>query len=228
MMRSLLIPLGIALSIIIASESALGKSTKRTGFNFGNSVTLIESEQPSIMAGSTDSKGKNTSNIQTIKPYVGYVFGDFLNLGLHMNIEKIDNRSNLNGANENEKIDSTRSSQINGGGLFGRFLFGEVLFIESGAGFYERKTLVESEYVSNYTDGSFVGRREETKVRSTGLGYHFGIGLETPVAYNFFFTTSYFLKTYLLKPVEVIGTENKDPTIDNTREVSFGFSYYYQ
>ena len=100
--------------------------------------------------------------------------------------------------------------------------------MRGGIGFYERLTTVTTEYINDHVDGSFVGERDEAKVRASGFGYHAGMGTEIAIAYNFFFTSNYTHYSYLLKSVEVFGNADDRYSKETTKEVSFGLSYYYK
>ena len=125
--KTVLILLSISLS-----TSAFGRRAKRVGFNFGNTFKVLEVDQPSIAASSDVGSRRTSSKIQTMKPYLGYAFDSVFNVGIDMVFENLQNEDTINGQAESQKIVSLRKSYLRGGGLFSRFLFGEVLYFEGG------------------------------------------------------------------------------------------------
>ena len=218
---------GTFVLISTVSQNAFARRNDRSGFNFGTSFQMNDSTQPSLISGTHGSTAKSTGQTKVTQPYVGYAFGDFLSLGIHGTFSDFRGSDTISGSNENERIASSRMSSLTGGGAYARFLFGEIMFFEAAAGYYERMTSIDTEYIKDQADGGFSGTKESMKVRSVGSGYRLGGGVEVPVAYSFYFTAGYFASYYQLKPVEIRGNADKSNSYENTHEITFGIAHYY-
>ena len=223
-MKALVISLSVVL--MCASSIAYAKGGKRDGFNFGTSLRLMDMEQPGL---TSDASGVSDSytEIQTVRPYLGYVFGEMLHLGIGATFENESRQESVKNRTALLSIDSSRESSLEGAGIDSRFLFGRIMYFEGGVGYYQRRSTVATSYVSDSGQG-FSGRKESNKMRSIGLGYHVGGGVELPIAYDFYFTTNYMVYFYNLKPYKnTLGTRS-DAEHERQKEVSFGFSHYYR
>lgn len=216
------------LSIVFGSTDAFAKKgSRRDGFTFGSTFRLIESNEPSIATNAGGKSKRALTESQTVRPHVGYVFGNFFHLGIDATFESEKREEALNGQRSNEKIEVKEDTSMRGAGLVTRLLFGEIMYFEAGLGYYERRTVVENRYVTDLGNDQFSGTKEDFKTRSAGMGYHLGGGIEFPMAYGFFFTGDYLVHYYQLRPYRTDTKVQRDSEAESRREFNFGISYYY-
>lgn len=215
------------ISFVAFSTEAFAKKAKRDGFNFGTTLRLMETDQPSIATNAGGNSKRSVSDVQSVRPHLGYVFGGLFHLGVDAVIESEEREEALNGLNANEKIESSRSSSLNGAGLVARFLFGQVMYFQTGIGYYDRKDEVVNKYATDLGSGQFSGRKEELTSRAVGAGYHLGGGIELPVAAGFYVSANYLVQTFELKPYKESSSIKRDSDRESRQELSFGIVHYY-
>lgn len=217
--------------ILLMASPAYGRKGSREGFNFGTSLRLMGADgntygQEAGENSTRDSKINSTS--QSISPFVGYAFREFLNLGAMFYFEQGKASSvdrTLDGSAETIR---EQDSSINGAGIFARFLFANVMFFEGGLGVYQQ-TLSTTTENRNLNGSTINGTRGDNQVRGIGPGYHVGGGLELPVVNSFYFTATYLIRSFQQRDYnassQAIGRKQAN---QEKRELTFGLMHYYQ
>ncbi|MGE0172777.1 MAG: outer membrane beta-barrel protein [Oligoflexales bacterium] len=217
----------IALIVGAVSSSAYAKKSKREGFNFGVNLRLVDSDRPTLAKDDDGTARRSTSEVRSVKPYFGYAFDGVFHLGLKMIFEDEKSQENLVLVPNVSRVETQKTSSLNGGGAVARLLFGNVMFFEVGAGYYERLTKLDVEVTTDSDNGNFSGSREAHKTRAAGLGYHAGAGLEIPITAGFFFSSDYTAYFYKLKAYKNNTDINRGDEPEAAQELSFGLSYYF-
>ena len=218
----------VTILLLAFSQNAWARhSDDRTGFNFGTSFQMSDSTEPSFSTGSQGAPSQSTGQTRVTEPYIGYAFADFLSFGINGTFADYRGNDTVKGSSDGESITTTRSSSLTGGGLYTRLLFGQVMFLELGAGYYERLTVVNTEYVKNLASGGFSGNMSAAKIRAQGAGYRLGGGVEIPIANGFFFTTGYYASFYQLSPSDAPSNVDRSQFFENRHEITFGLANYY-
>lgn len=212
----------------ILASPAYARRGERDGFNFGSTLRMVTADEPSIATNAGGNSKRAASEVHTVRPQLGYVFNGIFHLGMDMTFESESRQESLNGLSEDQKINSEKTSDLTGAGLVSRFLFGRVMYLEAGVGYYERKATVFNEYTTDLGNGAFTGQKEQFKTRAVGMGYHLGGGVEFPIAYGFHFTSNYLVHNYALKPYRMDASIKRDSEQETRRELNFGLNYYYQ
>jgi len=196
---------------------------ERMGLNFGTSLRMISADDRT--SGQADSSTRTISSGQQVTPYLGYAFSS-MNIGLALNMET--STTETIETNSATGVESSRLMANDARGLsaFFRFNFGRVMFLEAGAGLYTEDTQVKNETRSSQNGGTFVGQREEYKVKGTGPGYHMGGGIELPIADGFQFTSAYLVRVFQLRDVTSGGEVGKRRGFEQKRELTFGLAHY--
>lgn len=220
---------------IIASISSVamarGRSSDRNGFNFGTSVKMQTGDDRTFSGGDSDKNVQVKSSSQSINPYMGYSINGLINLGIVVMMDDIHSETIEKSQDGNQELIRKKDTTSKGASLFGRFLFGKVMFLELGGGVYHEKTKFENETKSNTEDGAFEGQREEYDVTGIGPGYHFGGGVEIPMGGGFYFSTAYLVKVFQLRNSSDGNTGGLDlfgkkRAYDQRRELQFGVSHF--
>lgn len=217
--------------VLLLASPAYGRKGHREGFNFGTSLRLMGGDgttygQNSSEHPSNDSKLSSTS--QSVSPFIGYAFQEFLNIGAILYFEQ--GKSNSVDKTLDGSVETLREqdSSINGAGLFARFLFAKVMFFEGSFGAYEQ-TLSTTTETRNVNGSSINGTRTENQVHGIGPGYHVGGGLELPVVNNFYFTATYLIRSFQQRDYnaasQIVGRKQ---AVQEKRELTFGLVHYYQ
>jgi len=210
------------------STNAEARRSKREGLNFGTSVRVV-SDSDSNFAGDESRKDRHVEgNTQAVNPHVGYVFGDYLNLGLAMTFENSELKETEKNVDTGVTSSRTKDTSLKGGSIFARFLFAKVMFFEAGFGLYDRRTSVNNEDTSGTSSGSFNGTREVYQERGVGPGYHAGAGIEIPVTNGFYFTSAYMTRIFQLRDYEGKDDLGSKRARIQRREISFGLSHYVE
>ena len=216
----------LLLAVVFATPAEARKS-KRRGFNFGTSLRMVEIEQPSSVLNHDNENSRTSSEFHSIKPFMGYAFGNVISIGAAAVIEEEIREGLIDGINETQKIERDVKSNFAGGSLFFKLLFGRVMFLETGVGYFQRNTNISTMHIEEYPDSSFTGTQEEKKITTAGPGYYLGGGVELPIAYGFFFTTNYRMNFYNLKPYKTEASLVKTGD-EKSKEISFGLAHYFR
>ncbi|MCX6119842.1 MAG: outer membrane beta-barrel protein [Proteobacteria bacterium] len=214
----------VALGILVISESALARRSSREGLNFGTSLRIMDADDRTNQTSSNDQTSRTQSAGQAFTPHIGYSFGD-LNFGLVGNIENKSQKIEEKKPTTNEEVNRNSQIATKAVSLFGRFNFGKVMYMETGAGLYSQVTDTHIEYKLAGESGSFSGRSEDFKTSGVGPGYHIGGGIELAIDNGFYFTGSYIVRSFSLRDQsksefgEKVGSQQQ-------RELNFGISYY--
>jgi hypothetical protein len=209
------------------STNAYAKRSRRDGFNFGVNLRVLDTDRPTLAKDDDGTTRRATSEERSVKPHFGYSFDGVFHLGLKMIFEEEQGVENLVLVPNESRVESMRTSTLGGGGPVARLLFGNVMFLEVGAGYYERMTKLDVEVTTDDGDGNFSGKREQHKTRAAGLGYHAGAGVEIPISDGFFFSSDYTAYFYKLRAYKNNTDLNRGQEDEKTQEVSFGLSYYF-
>ena len=215
--------------VLLLATPAYGRRGNREGFNFGTSVRVMGGDDRTNSEASNDPNSSHiVSKSQSVSPFVGYAFREFLNLGIGFHFEQSKSQitdRNSDGTQETLRVQDT---SLSGAGLFTRFLFANVMFFEGGLGLYEQRSSTEIEQ-RNLSAGSINGQRSESEQRGIGPGYHVGGGLELPVVSNFYFTATYLLRSYQQREynasAQSVGGKRG---VQDRQELTFGIMHYYQ
>ena len=211
---------------ILFGQPAYAKKVKRKGFNFGTSLRMMEFEKPTTVLNHDQENSRSTADIQSIKPFVGYSFANVISLGMTTVFEEEYRENTIKGTSANQNIERNELTNLSGGSLFVKLLFGRVMYLEAGGGYFQRNTNVETKYIEEHADSTFNGRQEKLKIVTAGPGYYFGGGVALPIASGFFFTTNYRIQLYKLKPYKT--EENLVKSGDEkSRDISFGLAHYF-
>jgi hypothetical protein len=100
------------------------------------------------------------------------------------------------------------------------------MFFETALGYYESRSNLSSRSVSFVSSGAFQGVEESISARSSGIGYRAAVGIEIPVAYDFYVTAAYASNAYELKAVKVSSSNEKGSFFTQQQQVEFGIAYY--
>jgi hypothetical protein len=211
-------------SLMMNTGTAYAKRDRREGFNFGTSVRIISSDDKAYGNATDGIDGGTKTQSQSYNPFVAYSTG-LLNVGLTAHIESTQSSTREHQNSTGQIVDRQSSSDLKGTSLFGRFLFGKVMFFELGMGLYKQNVNVDNQYTNVSAGGSFNGQRDTYKVESAGPGYHLGGGLELPIADGFYFTTSYLVRIYQLRDISS-GTLGEKRAYEQKRELTFGVEHY--
>ena len=221
----------IILAFISSVAVARGRSSDREGFNFGTSIKMQTGDDRTYSGGDHDKSVQVKSSSQSLNPYVGYSINGLFNLGVVVMMDNIASETTEKSKDGNQELIRIKDTTSKGASLFGRFLFGKVMFLELGGGIYHEKTKYENETKSLVDDGTFSGQKEEYEVTGIGPGYHFGGGVEIPMGEGFYFSTAYLIKVFQLRNSSEGNTGGLDlfgkkRAYDQRRELQFGISHY--
>ncbi len=222
LIKVLAIASGIA-AVALNSGVAFAKRDKREGFNFGTSVRLINNNDRAFGDASSGVDANTKVNSQSYNPFMAYSNG-LLNLGITAHIESTDSTSTETNKDSGRVVDRSSSSDIKGTSVFGRFLFGKVMFMELGLGVYKQKVTVNNQY-KDVSGASFSGTTDAYVLDSAGPGYHMGYGLELPITDGFYFTTSYIVRIFQLRDISD-GSFGAKRAYQQKREITFGVEHY--
>lgn len=196
----------------------------REGFNFGTSVRVLNGDDRTYANESNDKNTQTKSGSQAVNPFLGYSFGLF-NFGLQGTAESRSTESVEKSSSTNQEIRRHTEASLKGISLFSRFLFGEVMFMEVGAGLYDETVRVDNTHTSAMGDGIFAGERETYEINGSGPGYHMGGGIELPMGGDFYFTSAYMVRLIQLRETSG-GVLGKKKAYEQKRELTFGISHY--
>lgn len=207
------------------SSAAEARRAKRTGFNFGASLRVMNSDDQTFATdeNSSDSHLKSTS--QSVTPYLGYCISDAFDIGIAGLVENTTSERNDTNSSGVETL-RTQSIDVKGISYFSRFMFANYFYFESGIGLYDQKVLIHQETKNGADDGSFTGNQADQEIHGIGPGYHIGAGLELPITAGFNMTAAYMVRAFDLRNF-TNGEIREKRGIEQRREVSFGLSYYY-
>jgi hypothetical protein len=207
------------------APSAFAKKSKRSGFNFGTSVRMLDTDDRTTAGIGADRDTHTVESSQMVVPYFGYSFESF-NLGVRMSSEqeksKIIERSD-DGFSETERDYSSTSKGVS---IFARFNFGRVFFFEIGTGGVNKKINVSTENKEKSIDGSFTGDEDKYEVKGVGPGYHAGMGMEFSMGGGFYFTSAYHTRIIQLRDFDGKSELGAKRTFEQKREVLFGIAHY--
>ena len=172
--------------------------SNREGFNFGTSVRVLNGDDRTYASDGNDKQTQTKSDSQAVIPFVGYSFGLF-NIGLQATAESRTSEAIETSTSTKQEVRRNTESSLKGASLFARFLFGEVMFMEVGAGLYDQSVKVNNTYTSANGEGIFTGERETYEIKGSGPGYHMGGGIELPMGGNFYFTSAYMVRMIQLR-----------------------------
>jgi len=207
------------------STAAFAKKDKRDGFNFGTGIRLIGANDKINPTESSENTTVTKTSGQAFTPYVGYSFGA-LNLGLAGYIESSTQEVNEKNKDGTVEIKRSTESSTKGISIFGRFLFGKVMFFEVGGGYYAQNLSMDNEYKTNTANG-FEGTSDSYSLNTSGLGTHFGGGLEIPIDDGFYFTGAYILRILQLRDMNSGSEFGTKHSVQEKRELTFGLAHYY-
>ena len=209
---------------MVISQSSFAKD-HREGFNFGTGLRLAGSVDTTFASDNSNKNSENSTSGQAVTPYVGYAF-NYFNLGMSFYQEKVNQTIQETSTDGQQQIKRSSSATTQGASLFGRLLFGKVMFLELGGGYYSNKVAVENE-VKTLNGGTFQGTSNSYSLNTAGLGGHYGAGLELPVINGFYFTGSYIVRIMQLRDMSS-GTElGTKKSSSEKHELDFGLAYYY-
>ena len=215
---------GTIAGLTINSGAAFAKRDQRDGFNFGSSVRMITNNDRTYGDQTSGVDGTTKSSSQSYNPFVAYSTG-LLNLGITAHVESADTATTEQQKSTNQIVDRKSSTDVKGTSVFGRFLFGKVMFFELGLGVYKQKVTVNNQYTNMSGSGSFSGNSDSYTLDSAGPGYHMGAGLELPIADGFYFTTSYLVRIFQLRDISD-GSFGAKRAYEQKRELTFGLEHY--
>lgn len=215
---------GLLGGMVLSSGTAYAKRNQRNGFNFGTSVRLITTNDRSFGDSNSGIDGNSKVSSQSYNPFVAYSNG-LLNLGITAHIESGKTTTVEKNQATNTTVTREATSDVKGTSVFGRFLFGRVMFFELGMGLYKQHTTLYTQSTNASGSGSFNGSVEKFSVDSAGPGYHLGGGLELPIADGFYFTSSYIVRIFQLRDISS-GTLGAKRAYNQKREITFGIEHY--
>lgn len=227
-MRQFRLMLCIA-SLIFISNTAFAKKDKRDGFNFGTGISLDSSNDQTKNQGENNNSFQTKSSTQGFSPYIGYSFSGVFNLGLNFFVgeeEKKEVEQNGDGKTLNDRNSNTTSKSAS---IFGRFLFGKILYFEAGFGVYKESTSINNTLAISVEGERVSGTVEDYSINGSGVGYHVGAGFEIPTGAGFYFTGSYLTKVYRINDGgSLFGESDKKNAYQQKRLLTFGLAHYYQ
>ena len=222
LIKVLAVASGIAM-VALNSGQAFAKRDRREGFNFGTSVRLINNNDRAYGDATSGVDASTKVNSQSYNPFVAYSNG-LLNVGLTAHVESTDSVTTETNKDTGRVVDRNASSDVKGTSVFGRFLFGKVMFMELGLGVYKQKVTVNNQY-KEVAGSSFSGTTDAYVLDSAGPGYHMGYGLELPITDGFYFTTSYIVRIFQLRDISD-GSLGAKRAYQQKREITFGVEHY--
>jgi len=217
--------LGTALMAAFAQTAEARSSSRRQGFNFGTSVSSIDTTETSN-GGEGSSLTTNTQGSgMSVTPYIGYAW-TYFDLGLVYSSESVTSNSIETSADGSHTTTRNTSDQGKSLSLFARYMFASVFFFEGGFGGYQDTTTVHSETRQLQSNNAFNGSQDDYQLKGVGLGYHGGIGLELPMSNGFFFTAAYQVRSVQLRDHFDSNTLGHKMSDSQRREALFGVAYY--
>jgi len=222
LIKVLAIASGIA-AVTLNSGVAFAKRDKREGFNFGTSVRMIDNNDRAFGDASSGVDANVKVNSQSYNPFMAWSTG-LLNLGITAHLESNNSSTTETNKDSGHVVDRNASADIKGTSLFGRFLFGKVMFMEFGLGIYKQKLTVNNQY-KDINGSAFSGTTDSYVLDSAGPGYHMGYGLELPITDGFYFTTSYTVRIFQLRDISD-GMFGAKRAYQQKREITFGVEHY--
>ena len=216
----------IIMAIGLTSSLAEARRQSRDGFNFGAGFQLMNADDRGYAQTENDSDSKVTHSRNGFQPHGGVVFADHFNLGISGLFETESNVEVETNALSGSETRRERLVSTQGMSIFARFLFGRVMFIESGFGLYRQKSTVSSESKLEIGLGSFEGARSSTTQSGLGTGYHVAGGIEIPISYGFFSTVSYASRVFNIRDSSGTSEIGSKLGLYERREVVFGLSHY--
>ncbi len=215
-MRIYLTPI-LVLSLF-SSQAFARRGDQRGGFNFGTTLRVIDDTQEYDTEGSSSTR---TTSTYSVTPHVGYAFWGLFNLGINSTIESSSIFEQTKYVGSDTRQVDTRSS-LSGGGLFGRLLFGKVMYMEATIGAYRGNSSVTTTTLSGNSE--FSGTSETDHTTGIGYGYGFGLGLEIPIDNGFYFTGAYTTRSLFLKDYQDTTVDSRQNNLKS--EFQFGISHY--
>jgi len=222
LIKVLAIASGIA-AVTLNSGVAFAKRDKREGFNFGTSVRMIDNNDRAFGDASSGVDANTKINSQSYNPFMAWSTG-LLNLGITAHLESNNSATTETNKDSGHVVDRNSSADIKGTSLFGRFLFGKVMFMEFGLGIYKQKLTVNNQY-KDINGSAFTGTTDSYVLDSAGPGYHMGYGLELPITDGLYFTTSYIVRIFQLRDISD-GMFGAKRAYQQKREITFGVEHY--
>jgi hypothetical protein len=214
-------------TVALATEAFAGRRD-REGFNFGTSFGYETGQDRNFASDSSSTKSNVDSSSSSVSPYIGVVISDYFNLGISSIFRTASTHDREHNLASNQRIERDKQVNTKAVSLFTRFLFGETMFFELGAGLYDQSLNIHNEYLSDFDNGAFNGQREDYTVRGIGTGYHMGGGVEIPINRGFYFTSSYIVRVYNLRNYRGNGDLGAKVGYNQKRDISFGLSHYVQ
>lgn len=209
----------------VVCESALARSSKREGLNFGAGLRLAESQEGTEGTDSSFDLKRQTSSTM-ISPHIGFAFAEHFDLGLSVLVETSENVDSTTGTDNSSKLEKKTTTELNGTSLYYRFLFADVMFFEIAGGYYTAKSSITENIKGSETSGSYVGSENRYKLESQGFGYHFGAGIDVEVGNGFFIRGSYIGRKVLLKNLGSAGNIGKSTSTISRQEAQFGIVHF--
>lgn len=228
---TMMVLLGLLVSSVSMVAEARTRSSARDGFNFGASLRLLDADDRTYAATSSENDVQVKSGTNVLNPYVGYAFWGLFNLGVSVRLENGSTQVTEQSKDGLQKTVRTKDTSAQGASLFGRFMFGQVMYLEAGGGIYHEKATVSSEMTTDQGDGTFSGQKEKYDVKGMGPGYHFGMGAEIPIgSTGFFFTSAYTVRIFQLKDSDsqIDLFTGRKRSFEQRRELMFGLANYLQ
>ena len=215
-----------ATTLLLLSQQGYAKKSKRRGFNFGSSFSFNSGNENGFASDDSPTQAKVTESGSSVSPYLGYVMGEHLNLGMSFSFADSSRHEIEKNDQDGRIVNRDKTSSLRSMSIFSRFLFGQVMFMEAGFGVYDQRIAVVNEYTANQGGGAFTGQRDEYKLRGVGTGYHFGAGVEIPIDNGFYFTAAYNTQTYNLRVFKGAADLGPKLGINQRRVISFGLSHF--
>ena len=212
--------------MVLGADVAQARKSKRTGLNFGANLRVVTDNNRSNASDKSPVKSDVTSAINSVAPYVGFVAGRYLNIGVAALMDRTEDTVTEFNESTGNTLFRHRSVDVKAMSLFSRFLFADVMFFEASAGVYEQNTTVFNESTSPVVGAEFTGSREEYKVRGLGTGYSLGAGLELPIVNGFYFSSAYNMRAYQLRDYNGNGDLGKKLSRVERKEFTFGIAHY--
>ncbi len=213
--------------IALGSEAFAGRRD-REGFNFGTSFGYETGQDRNFASDTSSTKSNVDTSSSSVSPYLGVVVSEYFNLGISSIFRSSSVHEREHNIASSQRVERDKQINTKAVNLFTRFLFGETMFFELGAGLYDQSLNIHNEYLSDYDNGAFDGQREDYTVRGIGTGYHMGGGIEVPINRGFYFTSSYIVRVYNLRNYRGNGDLGAKVGYNQKRDISFGLSHYVQ
>lgn len=226
-MKTIYIILASMLLTAIIADPAYARKDRRQGFNFGSTIGVSTLTDRRNASENDSMAGKQSSTSQSFNPYFGYAIGGVFNIGATFSLVSTEAQSQQRSLDNSTEISTETTSALKSGSIFGRLLFGRVLYFELGGGVYHATSNEIRSENQMLSGNSFSGQRQEYNSKGMGPGYHIGAGIELPVTIGFYITSAYKKHVYKLNETNEDLNLGKQQSYKQKSELSFGVSYYY-